>query len=111
MTKLNKIRALVIGLLLTAAVGFPVAVAVANAPVKAAVKVVEPVVMEPVTIVLEDMTIYGEVPVVAKPVAKKFKNKIVGVKVENTNRVMYIELEQGGRPGADFVRRTGDFGL
>ena len=104
MTKASKIRFAVVTALVAFAVGLPAVTAIANAPSKSTVRFAA----EPVVTTLETVTIEGTVPYVnPAPIAKHAAKKTVArhaVK-HHVNQVVYTELEQGGRPDADFVRR------
>lgn len=104
MTKTSKIRFAVVTALVAFAVGLPAVTAIANAPSKSTVRFAA----EPVVTTLETVTIEGTVPYVnPAPIAKHAAKKTVArhaVK-HHVNQVVYTELEQGGRPDADFVRR------
>lgn len=101
----NTIRNTIIGLLLAVAIGLPVTAAVANAPNKSTVRFAEPTSK---TVVLPTVEITGTVPYVnPTPIVKKTVKKTVArhAVASHVNQVIYTELEQGGRPDADFVRR------
>ena len=104
MTKTSKIRFAVVTALVAFAVGLPAVTAIANAPSKSTVRFAEPTNK---TVVLPTVEITGTVPYVnPAPIAKKVAKKTVRHAVaKHVNQVVYTELEQGGRPDADFVRR------
>ena len=104
MTKISKIRFAVVTALVAIAVGLPAVTAIANAPSKSTVRFAEPTNS---AIVLETVEITGTVPYVnPAPIAKKtVKVASRHAVASHVNQVVYTELEQYGRPGAEFVRR------
>lgn len=104
MTKTSKIRFAVVTALVAFAVGLPAVTAIANAPSKSTVRFAA----EPKVTTLETVTIEGTVPYInPAPIAKKTAKKTVArhAVASHANQVVYTELEQGGRPDGDFVRR------
>ena len=105
MTKTSKTRLVVMTALMAFAIGFPAITAIANAPSKTTVHFVEE---SKKTVVLPTVEITGTVPYVnPAPIAKRTAKKTVArhAVARHVNQVVYTELEQGGRPDADFVRR------
>jgi hypothetical protein len=105
MTKTSKIRFAIVTALVAIAVGLPAVTAIANAPSKSTVRFSEPTGK---TTVLPTIEITGTVPYVnPAPIAKHAAKKTVArhAVASHVNQVVYTELEQGGRPDADFVRR------
>lgn len=91
--------------LMAFAIGFPAITAIANAPSKSTVRFAEPTNK---TVVLSTVEITGTVPYVnPAPIAKHVAKKTVArhAVASHVNQVVYTELEQGGRPDGDFVRR------